>query len=377
MARYGLRSLCLLRLLLVAAADDSAELASRLVRREGTREPDAAAVHHARVSSHATALLEEGSQPELAGGVRRLPALLAEQQGCQNCCNDGERTVPCMDVHSCAASAPSTGLRFALVLTHIGTLQDRNVPHLGAMKAQVEKARAAGHQMDLLMLMKPGAIKRTDERTRELLKQHDVKFVPVDWTIPPDMRFTRPENWCGHQDLIRLHVLSLPGYDAVAYYDSDIKLQGDVLPVLRCASTGVFMTTSGGIGEPLNVGFFAVRPDQRLMKAAQLFAQKANYSVTEGWGASGYKPAGGYYVGAECGQGFFHTLFYKKSSEVAREALQEAGLGAPGVLLAAQIDMCPWNYQLSMFCKGFDCSQVQAHHKPTMKGSDPAECLKT
>jgi len=281
-----------------------------------------------------------------------------------------------MDVEACAAEAPASGKRYALVLTHIGTLMERHVPHLASMKAQVDKAKAAGNQMDILMVMKPGAIGRTDEKTRKYLEQHDVKMVPVNWTIPPDMKFTRPENWCGHQDLIRLHVLGLEGYDAVAYYDSDIKLQGDVMAVMRCASTGVLMTTAGGIGEPLNVGFFALKPDQRLLKASEIFAKEANYSVDHGWGASGYKPAGGYYVGAECGQGFFHTLFYQKRSAIGQAALKEVGMGEPGSFLAAQVDICKWNYQTSMFCHGYDCSQVQAHHKPAQKGSDPQECLK-
>ncbi|CAE7151860.1 unnamed protein product, partial [Symbiodinium pilosum] len=71
--------------------------------------------------------------------------------------------------------------------------------------------------------------------------------------------FYPKHDWCGHQDLIRLHVLALDAYDAVAYYDADCEFQGDITPVLRCAATGKLLTTNGGVGESLNVGFIAVR----------------------------------------------------------------------------------------------------------------------
>ena len=36
------------------------------------------------------------------------------------------------------------------------------------------------------------------------------------------------------------------GYDAIAYYDTDIEFQGDITPVLRCAASGKFLSTNGG-----------------------------------------------------------------------------------------------------------------------------------
>ena len=35
------------------------------------------------------------------------------------------------------------------------------------------------------------------------------------------------------------------GYDAIAYYDTDIEIRGDITPVLRCAASGKFLSTSG------------------------------------------------------------------------------------------------------------------------------------
>merc|ERR1712130_552112 len=169
------------------------------------------------------------------------------------------------------------------------------------------------------------------------LTEFGVQLVEVDWAVPSDMIFQKKENWCGFQDLMRMHILGIEGYDAVAYYDSDIELQGDVMPVFRCAATGRMLSTNGGIGEPLNIGFLAVRPDARLLDAARIFARTAPFDDKKGWANSGFAPSGSYFVGAECGQGFFHTLFYKKQSAVAQKALTEAGLNAPGAFTASQI----------------------------------------
>ena len=59
---------------------------------------------------------------------------------------------------------------------------------------------------------------------------------------------------------------------------------------------------SGGVGENLNVGFFATRPDRRLLEAALIFARRNNFSREDGWGHSGWKPRGYYYVGGEVGE---------------------------------------------------------------------------
>lgn len=37
--------------------------------------------------------------------------------------------------------------------------------------------------------------------------------------------FEETKDWCGHQDLIRLNVLGIEGYDAVAYFDGDCEFQ--------------------------------------------------------------------------------------------------------------------------------------------------------
>jgi len=206
-------------------------------------------------------------------------------------------------------------------------------------------------------------------RHRELLDRYDIRLVEVPWALPPTLSWYpkywwpgKPDGWCGPMDLVRLHVLGMEEYDAAAFYDQDIEFQGDVTPMMRCAATGRFLSTSGGVGEPLNVGFFASRPDKRLLRAAELFAENITFNDRTGWGGSGFKPSNGRFVGAECGQGFFHTLFYQKHSHKAQQALAAAGV----TVKAAQLDLCIWNYQGGSTCPpDFDCSLVRAHHKPT------------
>eukprot|EP00929_Paragymnodinium_shiwhaense_P097222 TRINITY_DN58988_c0_g1_i1.p1 TRINITY_DN58988_c0_g1~~TRINITY_DN58988_c0_g1_i1.p1 ORF type:complete len:695 (+),score=157.69 TRINITY_DN58988_c0_g1_i1:109-2193(+) len=304
-----------------------------------------------------------------------LPMIPPEHQVCNSCCNDGDKIVPCMDVEACAASAPENpNAKYAFVLTHVGTNYDGFLPNLGSMRLQAKK-----HNIDIVLIITKEDATAMDKKAKKLLVANDVKVKEVDWAVPPNMLFTRPERWCGAVDLIRLQAIALEGYDAVSYYDADVQMQGDVVAPLKCASTGVLISTNGGIGEPFNVGFFALKPDPRLMQAAMNFAQMANFSDRSGWAESGFAPSGGYYVGGECGQGFFHTLFYKKSSKIGRQAMESAGLLDESEFLATQIDKCLWNYQTDYQCKWeFKCEHVRAHHKPARyaKGSNPNECQK-
>jgi len=175
---------------------------------------------------------------------------------------------------------------------------------------------------------------------------------------------------------MRLHVLGLEGYDAVAYYDQDIEFQGDIMPVLRCSAAGVFLSASGGVGEPLNIGFFSLKPDRRLLQAAVWFAQNVTYDNNRGgWGDSGFQPAGGNFVGSQCGQGFVHTLLHKSRSVTARTALRAAGI-PDSEPHAKQIDRCVWNYQTGVQCPpNFDCRSIKVHHKPGTT-SHPRDCPK-
>ena len=279
-----------------------------------------------------------------------------------------------MDVEACAAESPknwTTKPRYALVMTNVGVPSGHLLQNIRSMKAA---ALAAG--AEILVLLKKSDAEKMSSETQYLLKKWGVEVRFVPWSLPPKMIYEK-QSWCGQMDFIRLHVLALEDFDAVAYYDVDCEFQGDILPVLQCASRGFFLTTSGGVGEDLNVGFFAVRPDQRLLDAAVYFASHNNFSREDAWGHSGWRPRGFYYVGGECGQGFFYNLFYSRS-EAARQALEAAGLWPDETFQPFQLDRCIWNYQTSWGCqRSFDCDRVRVHHKPTKeRGSKPNECEK-
>eukprot|EP00434_Breviolum_minutum_P008893 symbB.v1.2.007841.t1/scaffold486.1/size197656/3 len=276
--------------------------------------------------------------------------------------------VPCLDVDKCAQNGPANG-KYAIAMSFVGRPKDHMLPYIKSMEAAAKMANNA----DLLMVMQKSDSKHMTAHQKELFKNHSVKLVDVDWDTPPKMKGYKEGGWCGHQDFIRLHVLGMEGYDAIAYYDTDIEFQGDITPVLRCAASGKFLSTNGGVGEPLNVGFFALKPDKRLFQASLNFALDANFSTKTSWGEMGWKPAGGYFIGGECGQGFWYALFYKNGG-AAHRALQSVGLSSVD---AAQIDRCIWNYQTSYMCKkDLDCSRVRVHHKPTRKTNPHSECQK-
>ncbi|CAK9004066.1 Uncharacterized protein SCF082_LOCUS8024 [Durusdinium trenchii] len=244
---------------------------------------------------------------------------------------------------------------------------------LGSIKSMRAAADKMG-QTDLVMVMLKSDAKHMTAKIEKLFQKWELKLHTVDWDVPPNMKHYPKTDWCGHQDLIRLNVLGLEGYDAVAYFDGDCEFQGDITPMMRCAASGTFLSTSGGMGEALNVGFFAVKPDRRLVEAAVFFAQQNAFDHNTGWGGAGWAPNGGYYVGGECGQGFFYTLFYRKSPG-SQSALEHVGLW--DTFKSAQLDRCIWNYQTDSSCrKDLDCRHVRVHHKPTRERGSEKECDK-
>jgi len=161
------------------------------------------------------------------------------------------------------------------------------------------------------------------------------------------------------------------------YVDGDVQVHGDFIPMFRCAAAGHFLVTSGGVGDPLNCGFFAIKPDIRLFHAAVHLLQNSNYSEFFGWGLSGFVPAKGEFPGSDAGQGFLHSFFFKIDHPVIRASWEAANITPEIDIKTEMVDMCIWNYQLSMLCvSNHDCGLVRAHHKPDNKGSDPQECLK-
>lgn len=277
---------------------------------------------------------------------------------CAHCCwQDGEE-VPCLDVEGCAARGPQKG-KYAIVLSLVGAaVQSANETRFRYFASMRAAAKLAG--ADILLLVDKRNSATLSPFVLKLVQDKELKLLLVDWEVPPQMTWTNSKvPWCGRQDFIRLHVLGLQGYDAAAYYDTDVEFRGDITPMLKCAATGKFLSSSGGIGEPLNVGFFALRPDNRLLSAALALAE-IGFDKQTCWANMGWAPRDYAYVGGECGQGFMYTLFYRSGGMVDK-VLSSVGV----VVDSAQLDRCMWNYQTHNDCvKPFDCSRIRVHHKP-------------
>ncbi|CAE7245947.1 TANC1 [Symbiodinium necroappetens] len=323
------------------------------------------------------------------GHVSQPPATALQRRlGCTNCCNDGHQNGPCFDVEACAAGV--TGGKYAFVYAHVGVPGWPWLTFLDSMRAQaLLLEETTGGIVDIVVMMPAKDVKELGCHQRALVHNYGIRIYEVPWTIPPNSWYPdywwpgKADGWCGPQDLMRLHALGMDEYNAVVFYDQDVEFQGDMTAVLKCAAKGYFISASGGVGEPFNVGFFALRPDKRLLRAAEFFGANVTFTVATGWGRCGFLPSGNKFVGAECGQGFFHTLFYKKCKPV-ETSLVAAGLhDSAGKaylhLESVMVDRCIWNYQNDGDCGGnprFDCNAIRVHHKPTSKPENDRLCGK-
>lgn len=261
---------------------------------------------------------------------------------------------------ACAKDAPgpTKDARWALIFTH--TLQralkhgirDENIAPLQKL------AQRLGNTDLLLLVPKWGAITDSSghpnthnisDEVQAKLHQQGVKIVEVPWGTPPGMKYAPPpgKGWCGPQDLLRLHILGMEEYASVAYFDTDTQLTGNGDPTmpLRCAAKNHFISTAGP-SAPFNIGYFAVKPSRALLDASVRYAQNVDFDPYTGWDGAGNAPFRTKFVGAECGQGFLHHLFHKKT-EGADKAFAAAKATRP---IAKQIDRCLWNYQKDQDC---------------------------
>lgn len=315
-------------------------------------------------------------------GCRKRGDCLWHKKGCQQVpantkrsnCNDGSNWVDCFDVDRCANGmpGPTPDARWAFVLT-----DSLEHPFKGLdednLKPLREAAERHGNTDILLLVPNRGAetngwhdkVKHsiTHDQEKALLQQN-VTMRKVAWALPPGRLYRPKLNWCGARDFIRLHVLGLEPYAAVAYMDSDIQLtgRGNIGNLMKCAASGHFLSSSGPLS-PLNSGLFAVRPSSTLLKAAVKFAEVADYRKMTGWAGAGQAPGPRDHIGAECGQGFLHTLLYKSNAPEVQLAVTKAGATAHWPK-AVQMERCIWNRQHGTGCsKDAGCKDVVAIHK--------------
>ncbi|CAD7955749.1 unnamed protein product [Amoebophrya sp. A25] len=251
---------------------------------------------------------------------------------------------------------------------------------------RMRKLMPQGSAVDVVLLVYVARHGDTEEKKAEIFEQgakelrdRGIVVKRVLWDVPPQAKFQPTGGWCGHQDLIRIHAFGLTDYDAIAYYDNDVELRKPtkLLEMFHCVDgADVTLSTGGGIGEPLNVGYFAMKPSANAFNAAVTLTETANYNLDYsvrgrgGWADMGFAPVGGYFIGAECGQGFWTSLFYRMDNPVVRAAWQAHGVTIDegknrAKIRAAQTDRCTWNYQTSMWCESLpNCDKVVAQHKP-------------
>ncbi|CAD7957402.1 unnamed protein product [Amoebophrya sp. A120] len=372
-----------------------------------------------RGSQEVSSFQEQVDSMQPPGGSDLDSFLTRKPHFCKSCCvgpspsvgsdpltYDGE----CLDVAKCSAASSkflSSGVqrKYALISTIVGNneepfqqddlLAGTYFPNFAALELARQNILKHDREesisaLDIVVLVHPGRIAEKQEQERSgstsagnshslvqtfqeklgVLSSHVVvKRVP--WVIPPEAKYDPGEAWAGPKDFIRLHAFNETTYDAVAYYDNDVELQDsgeNLLALFRCvdAQQDLLLTTTGGLNEPVSVGFFAVKPRAKILDLAMAYSKVANYDEKTGWGRSGWTPAKGYFVGGEAGQGFFLSLFYHPSARLVQQTYKEIGL-PQSAIKAVSVDRCQWNYQTNGFgCEVMKdhCLEIVAHHKP-------------
>lgn len=261
----------------------------------------------------------------------------------------------CLDVHHCAKRWPTDRKgKFALVVAddlHRPRIITRRGEHarnlLNSSEQAAIVAAARAHGVDVVMLLPNASAARhpLEEIERRHLESVGIKVSTMSpWIIPPNYR-PQVNMGCTRQDLFRLNAFRLTEYDAVIVYDRDVSIFGDLTDVFRCAALNTFLTSSGPLS-PLNLGFIAFKPNLGLLRAAELFVAESDYMMHDkksrplpngafagGWDNIGFVPFGRHFIGGNCGQGLYWSLYYKNGERNTTRLLDriwtEAGIERP------------------------------------------------
>ncbi|CAK0833874.1 unnamed protein product, partial [Prorocentrum cordatum] len=326
---------------------------------------------------------------------------------CHRCCHDGEKYAPCLDVDACAAQGPEPAAPLAPTPpgappAFVGDLRRPKSPQhprtswLGYIEAMRQQAEA--HSIDILLVMPHNNSASVLPWHRECMEQYKIKLHLVDWTTK-----------AGAGEILR-HLsrgrrVSSPDVPPDARL-GPFKEKGLVwshgprpaarLRLHRIRRRGLLRHRRGVPGG--RIAHAAVRcerlhphhgwpdvHDQHRFPRGQAVEEvdcrgdrlrEADFKNETGWANAGFAPWKSKYVGAECGQGFLHTLFYK-STDVTRRAFEAAGLPGAADVQAAMLDVCLWNYQNHAYCpKEFDCGAIRVHHKPHPWKTQAGDCAK-
>ena len=278
-------------------------------------------------------------------------------------CDDGKQHIDCFDVDTCAKMAPKTD-KFALVTSYVGQVGPDSMPFIKSASAAATLAKA-----ELLLLVTQDDA-NFEPAMMSFLSKQGVRVETAPASMLDEGAFGGS---CGPRALttlhLHLHALGLDRYDAVMFFDNSIEFQGDVTPLLRCASAGNFLATNGKTGEAANFGLLAVKPHRVLFEAAWEVLKDLEQTLAQkGRSRNGSDRN-------ECrADGFLHKALYKRSMMLNTRML-ESGQSHSAFQI---IDRCMWNYQSSSMCgrdgKEFDCSHIRVHREPL--DFERGQCLK-
>lgn len=290
----------------------------------------------------------------------------------RHCLGFNGTAVPCFDPLNCSRCTPGASKRSALVLVDDLVRPWSSVKVAGA-EAWVQKwaGWAQKSQADLIVMVPSETAPRyvrapksastpTGMRAmflRNALKPQVVAVIKryailweVPWVIPPNISLQIPHKTggyhgcCGLREYMRMQVFGLTQYDAAIYVDTDIEVLGDMRPLFDCAASGFFLCARDKFAA-VNSGFFAVKPQKRLMDD-MLEVLSTSTASKRGWNGWPLGPQSK--VGQVEMQGFlFHYM------------LQRGPL--PSTVVPVQIEPCKWTG--AGMCKNYWCPELVLNHK--------------
>lgn len=271
-------------------------------------------------------------------------------------------TVECFDPLNCSRCTRGAAHRSALVL-----VDDLVRPwSSGKIKMSAEWIQkwagwARSSQAELVFMVPSKAAKRSfpgqltfprnelSPGVREALTRH-ARLVEVPWVVPPNISKGVPhktyglDGCCGLREYMRMHLFGLTDYDAAIYVDTDMEVRGDLRPLFDCAASGLFLNARD-VFAAVNSGFFAVRPEKRLL-GDMLRVLSTSRATKTGW--NGWPRGPNSQVGQFAMQGFLFYYMYQHGP-------------LEGTVEPVQVEPCVWTG--AGMCKDLACPDLVLNHK--------------
>mmetsp|Transcript_18247 Transcript_18247/g.54071 ORF Transcript_18247/g.54071 Transcript_18247/m.54071 type:complete len:560 (-) Transcript_18247:993-2672(-) len=250
----------------------------------------------------------------------------------------------CLNVDQCAKQLEErrdrgNNHKYALAIIHdLHRPEGDRFRDVSVMRSVLNAAKRAGADAVLVVPADSIAAHPLTVAEHSTLQEHGYKIRKVDWLVPPALHPTMPNvDTCARKKYLLLHILGLEGYNAVMAVDGNMKVVGDPVAALKCASQNKVLGTAA-MTAPLNGAFLAVAPSKQLQAAATHFLAGSTLLNGSSW-ASGAD--GGRFPPSHCAAGLLWALFYEPEyTDAAHAAFAKAGVQTPPS--AHQLDRCRW-----------------------------------